>query len=224
MAIGIDFTRSSKEGVQWLARDIRRLSQEVSRKRRGLFKDIRDEAVIPAIRRNFEKGSSGFPPTKFAPISPQTRAWRTKRGYNPNNPPLTASGRMRRMAQHPSRFKISARGDRMTYGNWGGSTRHFAPKHDFGDSERKPPLPSRPFTLLDGTALRQIDFITIRWIERFIDKNFRGRGRQGIIASAGGRTLRRGSALQISSGLGRSRGQTLESFGTEKIFTSLGRR
>lgn len=161
-----------------LADDLRDVGKEFSSRGglRSLMEEIRDEVIIPSIRKNFEVG--GRP--RWEPLSPATVGGSkaafiesAASGIIGGRLPFdTSARRLRRSAYAKARFSI--RDNVMEYGNWP-STRWFGPVHNLPELAERANIPARPFTLFQREDMTAIQEITGDWVERQVNKHVKRR-------------------------------------------------
>ena len=164
--------------INLLERDMRALGRDLASKRklRKPFERIRDEVMIPSIRKNFEVG--GRP--RWEPLSLATfqsggfggREAFIQSGATGGRTPLDKTGQMKRAATAKARFTI--RQNEMTYGKWP-EKRWFGPVHNLPDLSERAQIPNRPFTLIQQEDKVAITEIMMEWVEDQVNKNIRFR-------------------------------------------------
>ncbi|MHA2047126.1 MAG: hypothetical protein ACW99G_20230 [Candidatus Thorarchaeota archaeon] len=174
-AVGVDILILNSNVLALLRKDLQDLGDSFrSRGRlRKLFEEIRDEVLIPSIRKNFEVG--GRPP--WEPIS-QSTSGLGKEGFIASaasgiiggRKPLTKSGQMKRAATAKARFII--RNNEMHYGKWP-EKRWFGPVHNLRELSERAHIPNRPFTVIQREDQIAIEEITNDWIEARVNEHIR---------------------------------------------------
>ncbi len=162
--------------INLLKRDLQDLGRDLASKRnlRKPFERIRDEVMIPSIRKNFEVG--GRP--RWEPLSLATfqsggfggREAFIASGAFGGRKPLDKTGQMKRAATAKARFTI--KGNEMTYGKWP-EKRWFGPVHNLPDLSERAQIPNRPFTLIQQEDKVAITEIMMEWVEDQVRKNIR---------------------------------------------------
>lgn len=176
----VDILIANSHVLNLLKRDLRELGEDLSSRGglRTLMEDIRDEVLIPSIRKNFEVG--GRP--RWEPLSPITLGMgagirgggefiaSAASGLIGGRLPLNKTGQMRRHATAKARFMI--RNNEMQYGNWP-EKRWFGPVHNLPELSKKAQIPNRPFTLIQQEDQVAITEVTGDWVEKQVNKNIR---------------------------------------------------
>ncbi len=160
-----------KKDFQDLAHDLASTSNL-----RSAFEDIRDEVMIPSIRKNFEVGGRPrWEPLSLVTFQREGGGGReafieTSAGFTTGRKPLTKSGQMKRAATAKARFHIKS--NEMVYGRWP-EKRWFGPVHNLPDLSERAKIPNRPFTLIQPEDKEHITEVMMRWYEKQVAKNIR---------------------------------------------------